>query len=90
MSSRITFHTGLILAPMENSIYATPLWFVSPAIFLICMVKILWFFENYSKVLHRPGTAHTGLLFVSPLKQSDLCSAARTGLQWRIVNKILI
>ena len=30
--------------------------------------------------------AHTGLLFISPPKRSDFCSASRTGLLWRSVN----
>ena len=33
------------------------------------------------------GTARTGLLFISPPKRSDFRAAARTGLQWRSVNK---
>ena len=96
-SYRISFCTG----GKNSSVYTTTSRFVSPALFLICIVKILLFSQNYSKVLHRsvpgflfaldfPGTAHTGLLFVPPTKRSDFCSVGRTGLQWRNVNNSLI
>ena len=60
----INFRTG----GKNSSVYTTPLWFVSPAFFLVSIVKILLFSKNYSKVLHRslpdllftldfPGTA---------------------------------
>ncbi len=31
-------------------------------------------------------TAHTGILFISPTKRSDFCTASRTGLLWLGVN----
>ena len=40
--------------------------------------------QNRLACLH--CSAHTGLLFISPPKRSDFCSASRTGLLWRSVN----
>ena len=43
--------------------------------------------EAYQIGLHvYTAPAHTGLLFISPPKRSDFCSASRTGLLWRSVN----